>query len=270
MNLKCPNAVFSPDLLGVDVGFSKIQKSTGIAILNQDRLSLYRADSTWADRQAGLPKDGFCPSVIAIDGPLLPEGAAMKAVRYCEQFFSRGLFCRRCKPGLSHFGTGYLLREAAHEARRQFSAPFSGPRVVEAFPNLFLGVMVREDQYAQIPKLRRGQKFDWLYGCAKQKLARLREFIVLPDAVYDRVEIEDDHELRAALVCLLTAALEGDQKAIRVGEPEGGWFWLPPLELWEPWAIEQVRQSLGEEAVETVKAVVRNGAHEGTCTPKAS
>lgn len=230
------------DFLGVDVGFSQVQKSTGIACLFEDRLTLYRANSSWQDRLSQLPQ-GFAPSIIAIDGPLLPASSEPLTVRLCEQHFSRGLFNRRCKPGLSHFGTGLMLREAARETMDQFGKHFFGPNceldgnVVEAFPNLFLGVMVREDQYATIPKLRRGQKFDWLYEAAQAKLQQLRHHIIVPDVVYDRAQIESDHELRAAIICLFTAALAGSQKAVKAGDADGGWFWLPPMDLWEPWAI---------------------------------
>lgn len=237
------------NLLGVDVGFSKTQKSTGIACLHEGELILYRADCTWEDRKKRLP-ESFVPQVIAIDGPLLPTGADPKTVRPCEQLFSKGLFCRRCKPGLSHFGTGFLLREAARETSEQFGGFFYdryalGQEIVEAFPNLFLGVLVTEAQYAEIPKLRRGQKFDWLYECCLKKLRKLSDFIQVPEIVYTKIESEDDHEHRAALICLLTAALAAAGKATLAGCENGGWFWLPPIALWEPWALEAAELNLG-------------------------
>lgn len=243
----------SPDLLGIDVGFSEVNKSTGIACLHEDQLTLYRAGSKWEDRKQGLPPT-FQPAAIAIDGPLLPAGADPKFVRSCEQFFARGAFCKRCKPGLSHFGTGFQLRQAAHNTHLQLAEHFTqtdyvlGDRLAEAFPNLFLGVLVSEEQYAAIPKLRRGQKFDWLYDCAAKKLWELSNFLILPDLVYQRAEVEKDHELRAAMVCLLTAALAATKQATLAGSAEGGWFWLPPLELWEPWALEATRLGLSEMA----------------------
>ncbi len=241
------------DLLGVDVGFSEFQKSTGIAGLCEDELFFYRANTSWEDRRSQLPVQ-FHPSVIAIDGPLLPVGTEPRHVRACEQFFSRGLFCRRCKPGLSHFGTGFALREAAAVTAKQFGDFIFGPNyrlgqeVVEAFPNLFLGVLVTEDEYAAIPKLRRGQKFDWLYEKAAKRLRNLQKFIIVPDAVYDRVEVETDHELRSGLVCLLTAALASCKQATVAGTDEGGWFWLPPVELWQPWAVETAEANFAGSA----------------------
>ena len=47
----------------------------------------------------------------------------------------------------------------------------------------------------------------------------------LPDVVWHRLRSETDHELRAALICLLTAALAAKGTAAIIGEDEGGWFW---------------------------------------------
>lgn len=231
------------NLLGVDVGFSKVQKSTGIAVFHNDELTVYRANSEWEERKARLP-EGFVPEAIAIDGPLLPDLVDSQLVRPCEQFFSRGLFCKRCKPGLSHFGTGFQLRKAAFETVHQFGFHCYGPdyrlgvEIAEAFPNLFLGVMVADACYRAMPKLIRGQKFDWLYDNCLEKLKRLADYVPLTGVVHDQIQVETDHEMRAALVCLLTAGLAAKKTAVRAGCDFGGWFWLPPIELWEPWAVE--------------------------------
>jgi hypothetical protein len=60
----------------------------------------------------------------------------------------------------------------------------------------------------------------------------------LPDEVWQRLRYEADHELRAALICLLTAALADKGTAAIIGEAEGGWFWLPPWSVWQPWATD--------------------------------
>jgi hypothetical protein len=60
----------------------------------------------------------------------------------------------------------------------------------------------------------------------------------LPDEVGHRLRSETDHELRAALICLLTAALAAKGTAAIIGDSIGGWFWLPPWSLWEHWAKE--------------------------------
>jgi hypothetical protein len=49
----------------------------------------------------------------------------------------------------------------------------------------------------------------------------------LPEAVWRRLRVETDHALRAALICLLTAALAAQGTAAVIGDAESGWFWLP-------------------------------------------
>ena len=91
------------------------------------------------------------------------------------------------------------------------------------------------------PKFKRGRRFDWLYyqmvttGRLQSVLSKSLDF---PDVVWQGLRSETDHELRAALICLLTAALADKGTAAIIGEGEGGWFWLPPYSLWQPWAKE--------------------------------
>jgi hypothetical protein len=161
-------------LMGVDIGFSKNGETTGIACLDGAKLYLSRAGTSWEERKARLPA-GFRPSVIALDGPLLPRGANELVRRRCEFTFIRAPFWNRCKPGLSHWGLGLDLRRAAADACAQFSQALAdsalptrgavscyGP-IVEAFPNAFLAVLLPEEEFRSAPKLRRGQRFDWLY-----------------------------------------------------------------------------------------------------------
>ena len=109
------------NLMGIDVGFSTSRPTTGIAFLNRDQLHLVRARTEWKSREATIPK-GFQPSVIAIDGPLLPLGADRHIRRHVESVFIRAPFHNRCKPGLSHHGVGLELRRASSEACAQFGA----------------------------------------------------------------------------------------------------------------------------------------------------
>ena len=68
------------------------------------------------------------------------------------------------------------LRRATAEASVQFGrilVGFAGERdelsvvrgglIVEAFPNVFLGVLMSEEELTSGPKLKRGRRFDWLY-----------------------------------------------------------------------------------------------------------
>lgn len=138
-------------LLGVDVGFSKTRDTTGIACLDCNTLHVWKARTSWEARKARIPA-GFQAEVIALDGPLLPQGVNELVRRRCEFLFIRAPFSKRCKPGLSHFGFGLKLRRATADACAQFSNVLAdstrqrealvrcpGP-VFEAFPNAFLAV----------------------------------------------------------------------------------------------------------------------------------
>jgi uroporphyrinogen III methyltransferase/synthase len=237
-------------LMGVDLGFSKTRAATGIACFDGERLYLAKAKTPWESRKAQIP-EGFRPNLIAIDGPLLPRGTDEKANRIVERVFIRAPFSKRCKPGLGYYGFGLELRRAAAEACAQFSQILDasakpagdelvrgdGP-IVEAFPNAFLGVLLRDEVFPA-PKLKHGKKFDWLYERVledKNLIARLSESLSLPGEVWDCMRNETDHDLRAALICLLTAAYAARGTATKVGDAKGGWFWLPPKSLWQSWA----------------------------------
>ena len=112
---------------------------------------------------------------------------------------------------------------------------------MEAFPNAFLGVLMPEAESLSSSNFKRGRRFDWLYD-RMVKTGRLESLLSknldLPDVVCNRLQSEANHEKRAALICLLTAALAAKGTAAIIGEAEGGWFWLPPWSLWQPWATE--------------------------------
>src|SRR6202041_1387650 len=107
----------------------------------------------WESREAKIPR-GFQPSVIAIDGPLLPLDADLRTRRHVESVFIRAPFHNRCRPGLSHHGVGLELRQASRDACTQFGRILAPPilgtsgsvcrkgPIVEAFPNAFLGVLM--------------------------------------------------------------------------------------------------------------------------------
>lgn len=247
-------------LLGVDVGFSKVRKTTGIACLDDARVYLTRAEASWESRKACLPA-GFCPSVIALDGPLVPYNASERIRRRCEWVFVHSPFHNRCKPGLSDWGRGLELRRAAADACTQFSSiiAHSGVvdqkavvrrdgRIVEAFPNAFLAVLLTEQQILGMPRLCRGERFDWLYEktlSAGSLQRAILGFTDLPDEIGQHLVHESDHERRAALICLLTAIFVAAGASTLVGDAAGGWFCLPPLNLWQEWAKSGLQRAAG-------------------------
>src|ERR1019366_5068164 len=95
--------------------------------------------------------------------------------------------------------------------------------------------------------------FDWLYDqcCVNQKFThvvdkigwnRLRSLLPI-------IESNRDHDERAALVCLLTAASVAFGRYTAVGDPQGGYFFLPAWRAWADWA----RQELERQRTESVE-----------------
>lgn len=247
-------------LVGVDIGFSKRRRSNGIAVFRDGHL--VRAERLSVTERNTATQLLHQVDVVAIDAPLLPRGTTGTLPRECERAFSRGAFQKRCKPGMSHVrGTGQTLCEhgshvatqlitakAMRVAERSLPHMLFGSNIVEAFPNAFLGVVVPDEDFLDVPKIRRGGKFDWLYNrwIARGLFAGITAAAGLPNSIAERCDTEKDHDIRAALVCLLTAGLVSAGNYAAIGNETGGYFFLPPVHLWEPWArieIERVMPS---------------------------
>jgi hypothetical protein len=251
-----PTALSGPNLLGVDVGFSKTSKSTGMAWRVGGIIGACRTGSDWSVRANALPA-GVTFDMAAFDAPLVPTGLGVSP-RGCEAVFYRGAFWNRCRPGMSHHGRGLDLRRAGTTAAEQFAAVVGckhqlmwaavvGHAMVEAFPNTFLGVLLPESVLDRLPL---GQsKSDRLYeACvAEGVFIPLIEDLGWPVMeTVARLSAERDHEIRAAYVCLLTAAVAHAGTAAVVGDAVGGWFWLPPTRLWADWARATVSLTLSD------------------------
>lgn len=231
-------------IAGLDVGFAPLKRTNALAVLQNGHLTVEKLSvKERNERLAELT--GL--DAIAIDAPLVPPDCEPHTPRFVERLFSLGLFQKRCKPGMSHIpGTGRLLRE--HGAMSAQLVSNSSAKIVEAFPNAFLGVLLDDDVYLDPPKLRRGKKFDWLYDeCAKRELfAELIRSAGLPEEVAIRMMNETDHDRRSALVCLVTAAFAHLREAEMVGDVAGGYFALPPRRHWAEWAESAIFDSPNE------------------------
>lgn len=239
-------------IVGIDAGLTHIDRTSGICQTSSgsDRFCL---DHTYADKLSRIavlspPSRIDC---LGIDAPVLPLGDISYGRRPVEQLFMRGAFQKRCKPGASHVrGTGQALRRAGCETANQFADETVNkgltlfPRIqkkkniVEAFPNAFMGVML-ESTAIDSKSIPRGEKSDVFYIMCNETgaFAALRDHFGWHDEAYWSALVSStNHDERAALICAATAigALYGTYVA--VGEPKGGYFFLPPWELWMPWA----------------------------------
>jgi hypothetical protein len=130
----------------------------------------------------------------------------------------------------------------------QLGAPF--PRVfpaanlVEAFPNAFLGVVLGPGDYEPFRLVPRGAKFMRLYEAWRDsgRFETIREELELPESLATICRETRQRDQRAALVCLLTAAAVAAGRYTAVGDPIGGYFFLPPWSQWSNWALDGVRR----------------------------
>jgi hypothetical protein len=111
----------TPALLGVDVGFAKSKKTTGLAWFANSTIETALTGSSWSERSRSLPR-GVRFAIAALDAPIVPADNC-DAPRGCEHTFYGGAFWNRCRPGLSHHGRrGLALRDAGRQAAQQFAA----------------------------------------------------------------------------------------------------------------------------------------------------
>jgi Protein of unknown function (DUF429) len=267
-------------VLGIDVGYSRHRKTTGFCALAWDaravRWTCHNAGLDELDRRDALrrvlPDREVELSAVAIDGPLLPRLDPTPRHRCAESLLSRGAFARRGKPGATNGGSGrdlhahatrlahFVLREcrvgpAAHVPALDAWA------IVEAFPNLFLGVLCDEADYPRAARRRRkwtDTLYNWPPGdpVIPRKLRRLVESLAPRRAIEGELCL-DDHEAVASFVCALTALSVAANRFVAVGCDRDGWIVLSRRELWGrgsapsvPWAERELRANLRRVAVD--------------------
>src|SRR6516225_6465242 len=91
--------------------------TTAIALLDGNQLHLARVGTTWESRAAQIPSD-FRASVIAIDGPLLPEGADDRFHRACEAVFIRSPFSQPLQARAESLGIWIAIETCVYRGLR--------------------------------------------------------------------------------------------------------------------------------------------------------
>ena len=238
----------SGGVLGIDVGFSALRRSTGFCLLWWDSQGInWRIDLATADppeRRAVLRDlTSGCAAVcaVAVDGPLRPQLHWVKSYRAAEALLSVGMFQGRGKPGQTNAGNGPQLHKHATElaqmaleecsvARREWSFAILPEAVCEAFPNLFLGVLHDEHDYPK-PEPRKRNWTDLLYPRVRPRLGSLVADLLPGRQVLGNWNLTG-HDHIGAFVCTLTALVYAAGRFVAVGSDADGFIILPPSEYW--------------------------------------
>jgi hypothetical protein len=101
---------------------------------------------------------------------------------------------------------------------------------VEAFPNLFLGVLCDEADCPRKPAKKR-KWTDSLYPLVKPKLEGLLRLLLPCRQQAASLDIRD-HEEIAAFTCALTALCVSARRFVGLGSETDGFIILPPSGLW--------------------------------------
>lgn len=240
---------YSQTLVGISPGASFSEPTTGIC---RTGLAGFHVGRTFADklsRTQALGLGGPSP-VIAIGAPVLPRGVLNPNSRICEKVFASVPFDIRCAARDTAHGSGAALRRAGCDTgvqwvRESRGTPYAGifPQVlaraglIEAFPRVFLGVLLPDSTFDDPPA---GIRLSWLHERCTEHRAwdRLQGVLAWPDRQLWSAAASSDlyEEERAAIVCAVTAVCVWAGRYVAVGEAKGGYGFLPPWNLWEPWA----------------------------------
>ncbi len=231
---------------GVDVGLTRRQKSTGLCRTRDIRFLVTQVTSDRDDHSQARVLPRRC-DIVALGGPVVSPGFPDDATRGVERMFSTGVFQKRCKPanGLdlrreSRVCIEQVMRHVK-TSREMLRFPHVVPNasVVEASPLVFLSVMLDEETHRHRPSMSRGAKFSWvLERCVDRgRLAALRERLEWSDDdLWGELGPGSSPAQQAAVIGSLTAISVVRKRYVAVGDLRGGYFFLPPWDLWAEWA----------------------------------
>ena len=262
--------------LGIDVGYSKRRRSTGLCLLEVAPSSIrWQCVNTGTDESQRL-KD-ICDLVprgtrllgVGIDGPLTPGLRVVPHYRSSDALLTRGVFAKRGKPGATSAPSGQQLHLHATllaklvlqlQDEGHFTlAPSTHPypvhpsRILEVFPNAFLSVLLPDAAFSNLTLNRNASDVFWEVAVREEPyleslfkaLAPCREFETPLKSI-------TDHDHRAALLCALAVLCAAQNQYVLSGDPVDGDIILPPHEFWgagpagnsTPWAENALRQSV--------------------------
>ena len=280
--------------LGIDVGYSKSRRSTGLCLLTVDGdvlrwqcLNTGTEETTRLNDLRELVPVGTHLLGVGIDGPLTSSLRVVSHYRTSDALLSRGPFRFRGKPGQTSVPSSQSLHRHATklaklalklEAEGHLSIaaathpnPVDRERILEVFPNAFLAVLLPDGKF---PPLRRdaSDRF-WEIAIVEGYLNGLLDVLAPGARLTESLDSVTDHDHRAALVCALAVLCVVGNHYVAIGDPMDGDIILPPYEAWgsgetsEPWAevalrenVGLVRQNVGNFPNHERARLLRNGA----------
>jgi hypothetical protein len=243
------------NLLGISPGGSLSDRTTGVS---RSGGAGFRAAQTYADRHSRRSALGYNGqyATIAIGAPILPHGVLHYEERSCEKVFGWMPFTKRCRSRRTDIELhGMVTRragcdtaiqwanETADGSRVAFPRMHSRASLVEAFPSGFMGVMLPDDAFDEEsgaePLFMRLHR-----QCTRRGIwADLQEVLDWSDGdLSAALATRTAQEELEAMICLFTAAAVWRGRYVAVGDAKTGFFFLPPWDLWQPWAKEALRE----------------------------
>ncbi len=262
--------------LGIDVGYSKRRRSTGLCLLevapSSVRWTCVNTGTAESQRLTDLrdlvPRGAWLMGV-GIDGPLTPGLRVVPHYRSSDALLTRGVFAKRGKPGATSAPSGQQLHWNAtllaklvlrlQDEGRFTLAPGTHPnpvhpsRILEVFPNAFLSVLLPDAAFEGLRPKRNASDLFWVAAVDKKPyLRRLFEALAPARRFAEPLKSVTDHDHRAALLCALAVLCADQNQYVLSGDPVDGDIILPPHEFWgkgppgvsTPWAENALRQSV--------------------------
>jgi predicted RNase H-like nuclease len=250
-------------VLGVDIGWSKKRRTSGVCRLDWDLKSItftYCRASLSERRQTLLSMANRPLLVAAFDGPLSCKLNIIGRYRLAEQLLTRQLHAHIGKPGQSSSKVGMRLNHHANEcatiiiktnylSNATHIHHVHASAIVEAFPSSFLGVLIEQPQNLITNRARRSDTF---YCHLAQSGILLKLLLkLLPGRNFENnFNDATHHDERAAVVCALTALCVAAGNYTVVGDNVDGWIVLPPRSCITPFAWGMLLQNAGDGGLE--------------------
>ena len=282
--------------LGIDVGYSKRRRSTGLCLLKiSDGVLSWECINTGTkecdrleDLRALVPK-GTHLLGVGIDGPITSALRVVPHYRTADALLSRGPFRFRGKPGQTSSPSGQMLhyhatllaklvlglqgQEHLSLAKATHPNPVGDRRILEIFPNAFLGVLLPDEAFSGLRLYRDASDRFWDIAIHVSYLSNLIDNIAPQVTLSCPLSTVIDHDHRAALICALAVLCVARNRYVAIGDPVDGDIILPPDECWgegqgeEPWAetalrhnLKPVRRNQGNFPNHEKARLLRNGA----------